>query len=315
MLQQTQVNTVIPYFQRWMRRFPNVRTVASAPLQEVLKFWEGLGYYTRARQLHRAAQILVGEHGGELPSSHTDWLALPGIGPYTAGAICSISFDQPTPILDGNVIRVLARAFGIAHEPQSGEGKKKFWQLAELLVQTAAAIGPGNAGALNEALMELGATICVPRLPHCAECPIRNNCFAFKRDEQQNLPNLARRPKTTSRFFHAFVLDRNNRVLVRQRPARVVNGGLWEFPNHEVGSTDAKVLFKGLPARKFTPITTIRHAITRYRITMQVFRANIGRTTPIPEFAGEWRRIDDLKDLPFPSAHKRIVKLLSAREE
>jgi A/G-specific adenine glycosylase len=245
MLQQTQVKTVIPYWERWMRALPDIRALAKARPQTVLKLWEGLGYYSRARNLHRAAQMLSARDRGRFPEHFEAVLALPGVGRYTAGAICSIAFNQPTPVLDGNVMRVLTRLFAIAANPRAAKTNAHLWELSEQLVRSAASLPspqlgdgqgrvnsafgahqPGNCSLLNQAVMELGAVICTPRQPQCARCPARRFCLARKLDRASEFPNLGPRQATTFRRMAALVLEHRGRVLVRQRPAGVLNGHL-----------------------------------------------------------------------------------------
>ena len=278
MLQQTQVKTVIPYWERWMRELPTIEAAAKAPSAKIHKLWEGLGYYTRVRNLQKAAQQIVAQQtsrrrrGDEsqtknkletphvvsykFPENFDDVLALPGIGRYTAGAICSIAFNQPTPILDGNVIRVLTRIFGIAENPKEKKTNARLWQLAEELVLRASSIqhptsnsrtrrdrGPAetiHCSHLNQSLMELGALICTPRNPQCSICPVKKLCVAFKENRIEELPNLGKRETATARAFFAFVIERDGKFLVRQRPTGIVNAHLWEFPNFEINGENRR---------------------------------------------------------------------------
>jgi A/G-specific adenine glycosylase len=256
MLQQTQVKTVVPFWNRWMRELPTIESAAKASPAKIHKLWEGLGYYTRVRNLQKAAEQIVqsgkrkAESGNfvcQFPAKFDDVLALPGIGRYTAGAICSIAFNQPMPILDGNVIRVLTRIFGIAENPKEKATNARLWKLAEELVTRAALITyqANNSRTrtkneddccshLNQSLMELGALVCTPRNPQCNICPVRKLCVAFREDRVEELPNLGEREKATPRRFAAFIVESNGHFLVRQRPAGVVNSHLWEFPNVEI---------------------------------------------------------------------------------
>jgi adenine-specific DNA glycosylase len=268
MLQQTQVQTVIAYWNRWMRALPTVDSLAAAPPETILKLWEGLGYYRRARQLQAAARQIRDVHGGRFPEAFGDILALPGIGRYTAGAICSIAYNQPCPIVDGNVRRVLTRLRGIQRPPEDRATETELWDLAGRLVQAADRLRPGSGPAgkprrgvarptaakrgarrpaaaeklpgiarcasLNQALMELGATLCTPRQPRCDACPVVAHCVARRHHWQERLPAPARRPATIHRMAYAFVLERRGRFLVRQRPGSGHNAHFWEFPNLEV---------------------------------------------------------------------------------
>ena len=282
MLQQTQVKTVIPYWERWMRELPDIQSLARASEQKVLKLWEGLGYYTRARNLQRAAQSL---NGDAFPTRFDDVLALPGIGRYTAGAICSIAFDQPTPILDGNVRRVLSRLFAT---------HKDLWELAQELVAKTP-----SCGAFNQALMELGAVICTPREPRCGECPVTPHCLGRKLGRVADFPSKPKRADPTQRRFAVFVYHNKGRYLVRQRPADVVNGRLWEFPNVEV---------KKKASPKGTRLCSFQHTITRYRNSVDAFLVE-----QKPNLAGKWLSLARLDQLPFSSAHRKILVALRTR--
>jgi len=370
MLQQTQVKTVMPYWKRWMRELPTIETVANASSDKIHKLWEGLGYYTRARNLQKAAQQIVANRRAEFhdapnngdsqssslrkrneyrfPEKFNDVLALPGIGRYTAGAICSIAFNQPTPILDGNVIRVLTRIFGIRENPREKKTNARLWRLAEDLVfhvasspficrrrrkeshsislssQSLLTSSP-TCSHLNQSLMELGALVCTPRNPQCAICPVRKLCVAFQQNRVGEFPNLGKREKSTVRRFVAFVVERDGKFLVRQRPAGVVNAHLWEFPNIEVNDANprTKEVFRselGFAPPKLSRLCTVKHSITRYRITLEAFRVNLGgasstspknskmgrRGTP-PSETGIWLPLSKLSALAFTAAHKKVI--------
>jgi A/G-specific adenine glycosylase len=353
MLQQTQVRTVIPFWNRWMRELPTIASVAKASPARIHKLWEGLGYYTRARNVQKAAKQIIecGVRNAEcgnakFPDTFEGVLALPGIGRYTAGAICSIAFNQPTPILDGNVIRVLARTVGIGENPKEKETNARLWQLAEALVTHAKDAKSKNTlrpsrplreehscSHLNQSLMELGALVCTPRNPQCQVCPVKKLCAAFRTNRVEELPNLGKREKTTARRFAAFVVERNGRFLIRQRPTGVVNAHLWEFPNVEVNGANfsPKQMFKS--SFGFTPpelplLATVKHSITRYRITLEAFHANLGGTSSKgphskktksgtrltrPSEIGFWKTPAQMRRLAFSSAHKKILGILGKR--
>ncbi len=344
MLQQTQVKTVIPYWERWMRELPTIEAVAKARSEKVHKLWEGLGYYTRARNLQMAAKQIMETHGGKFPHNFDNVLALPGIGRYTAGAICSIAFNQPTPILDGNVIRVLTRVFGIGDNPREKQTNARLWQMAEELVshaktqrtprlKTFVSFAPlreeKSCSFLNQSLMELGALVCTPRNPQCQICPLIKLCVAFREGRVGELPNLGKSEAATARRFVAFVVDRNGLFLVRQRPAGVVNAHLWEFPNAESGDTkpDVKKIFKsifGVEPPEVHLLCTVKHSITRYRITLEAFRVHLGArssTTPKhfgtrsarPSEIGVWLPPAKLDSLAFASAHRKVLGALITR--
>lgn len=308
MLQQTQVKTVIPYWQRWMGELPTIQSLAKAPPEKIHKLWEGLGYYTRVRNMQKAAQMIVETHGGKFPDNFEDVLSLPGIGRYTAGAICSIAFNQATPIVDGNVIRVLTRLYGIAENPRDKQTNAKLWQMAEALVQRST----GKCSELNQSLMELGALVCTPQQPQCGICPVKTMCVAHQKNCVETLPNLGKRQTATARRFVAFVVERRGKFFVQQRPANVVNGHLWEFPNVEVNATGAR---RDSLASDFqlegpsAPLCRIKHSITRYRITLEAFRAKFSSAQSIQR-PGEWRSLDELQRLAFPSAHRQILEHL-----
>ena len=313
MLQQTQVKTVIPYWDRWMLELPDVDALATARPERVLKLWEGLGYYTRARNLQRSAQLIVTQHDGVFPRRFEDILALPGIGRYTAGAVSSIAFDEPRPILDGNVIRVLTRLCGIADNPREKETNARLWQIAEGLVTRA---GPKRCSALNQALMELGALVCTPRAPQCGTCPLRQRCEARITGRTDSLPNLGPRAAPTERQVIAFVFERAGKFLVCQRPAHVVNGQLWEFPNHEVDGaarTTADSLLAEhhrVRAAQAQPLVTVRHSITRYRILLQAFHVELQARDVRRERRGRWLTCAELDTLPFASAHRKVLNAI-----
>ncbi len=328
MLQQTQVRTVIPFWPRWMRELPDLRAAANASPEKIHKLWEGLGYYTRVRNLQQAARGILARHGGKFPENFDDVLALPGVGRYTAGAICSIAFNHPTPILDGNVIRVLTRIFGIVQDPKEKETNARLWSLAEDLVCRAknakAAKGKNSSrpshpsretnscSFLNQSLMELGALVCTPRNPQCRICPVKRLCVAFRENRTGELPNPGKRTKATARRFVAFVVERNGRFLVRQRPAGIVNSHLWEFPNVEVNGANpkAKDIFEsqfGFAPAELSPLATVKHSITRYRITLEAFTAGLKRLPP--KSTGVWQTPAQMGQLAFAAAHKKLATL------
>jgi A/G-specific adenine glycosylase len=308
MLQQTQVKTVIPYFERWMCALPTVEALARAPLAKILKLWEGLGYYNRVRNAQAAARQIVREHGGRFPEAFDDVLALPGVGRYTAGAICSIAFSQPAPILDGNVIRVLTRLFGIAGNPRDKSVNNKLWGVAEALV-SARGVEPSL---LNQALMELGALICLPRQPKCSACPARRDCFAFRENRVAEFPALARRMPARQRRFIAFVVPEaeGGRFLLRRRPAGDVNAGLWEFPNIEIPVKTRNPAARAAPFSLSPggPFLRLRHSITNSRILLEAFRASVSAQ---PEPPGSWKTLAEARRLAFTSAHRKVLDAIT----
>lgn len=316
MLQQTQVATVIPYWERWLKAFPTVEVLAQAPEARVLKLWEGLGYYSRARNLQRAAQVILRDHAGRMPAQPEVLRQLPGIGPYTAGAVASIAFNLPEPVLDGNVIRVLTRLRAWFGDPKARELQARLWTEARHFVEAAAAVsttGPrGNCSALNQGLMELGATVCTPTKPQCSKCPWESVCQANVRGLTVQLPESSPRAVTETRRFATALLRHQDRWLVRQRPEGMVNAGYWEFPNLEVLANDeplsALAGWLGIPADSFTSAGTLRHAITRYRMTQHLFRAEVPRALPLPD--ARWVSLADLEALALTGPHRRLARTL-----
>jgi A/G-specific adenine glycosylase len=340
MLQQTQVKTVLPYWERWMETMPDIESLARAKPEKLHKLWEGLGYYTRVRNMQKAAKLIVAEHGGSFPTDFEEVLALPGIGRYTAGAICSIAFNQPKPILDGNVIRVLTRLYGIEGNPREPKTNAKLWSLAERLVSRAAklptagdirntrlakrtgsSISLGACSQFNQSVMELGALICAPRQPKCEACPLSAHCVARRKGLTSNLPNSDPKIAPTARHFVAFVVGKNGQFLVRQRPEGVVNGHLWEFPNLELTTNGAKAHGRAtilqLASNMFQPkpsavelLCTVRHSITRYRIRLDVYRVSGDNLSTTPPSNDIWLSESKLNERPFTAAHKRVLPLL-----
>ncbi|MCX8156672.1 MAG: A/G-specific adenine glycosylase [Verrucomicrobiae bacterium] len=329
MLQQTQVAIVIPYWERWMRELPTVQALAEASAQKVLKLWEGLGYYRRARHLQAAARQLVEQHQGQFPTTPAGWLELPGVGRYTAGAVLSIAFNQPAPILDGNVQRVLCRFHGFHQNPGTAAAQKQLWALAEAWVQLAAESGqkkphlfPRACSALNQALMELGAVICTPRQPRCDACPLRGGCFACTHQQTHQLPVRERRAAVIKRITLAAVVEAGNQILVRQRPAEGVNGNLWEFPAYELPAEANEGVDKaaerrrlvqwlrrklGVTAHDLRAAGTYRHNITCHRYEMRVWRAKALPLPPRDERA-RWITRTELNRLPMPAVHRRLAR-------
>ncbi len=315
MLQQTQVETVRPYFARWLRRFPSFRSLAAARQDEVLKCWEGLGYYSRARNMHAAARTVVNELGGRLPRTTPELRKLPGIGPYTAGAIASIAFGLDEPVLDGNVIRVLCRLLAIRRNPSDARVRKSLWQLAGRLVP------PGEAGPFNEAMMDLGATICTPRRPDCPHCPLRTVCDARSKGLQEKLPVKTRRKATPHYDVVVAVIIKGGRVLIDRRSDAGMLGGLWEFPGGKVEPGESPVQAVRREVREEIgievapqdkPFVTVSHAYSHFRITLQAFRCRHlrGRARAIGPAAVRWVDADKLTTYAFPRANQKVLRAL-----
>jgi A/G-specific adenine glycosylase len=370
MLQQTQVDTVMPYFNRFLDRFPTLNDLAAAPIGEVLKLWEGLGYYARARNLHQAAKVIVTDLNGEWPRTVEGLLTLPGIGRYSAGAIASLAFGVRAPVLDGNVIRVLCRVFAIQRDPKDSKVREELWQLAESLlpksrradipmsappvrgtdipmsapagmpaspvrgadIPMSAPIGMsaptgmgmpvlrGTAGEFNEALMELGATICTPRNPKCEACPIAAHCEAKRRGLQDQLPIKTKRQPLPHFDVTAAVIRRNGRLLIAQRPFGGRLGGLWEFPGGKVeaGESLPQCLRReikeelGFRIKVGDFITSIDHAYTHFKITLHAFECTVVSGEPrklgVEDF--KWVRMGELDRFAFAKTDLRIIEAL-----
>ncbi len=337
MLQQTQVATVVPYYQRFLRDLPTIESLAAADESAVLRLWEGLGYYRRARQLHRAARIIVEQHDGEFPRSAQVARKLPGIGQYTAAAILSIAHNQREPVLEANTIRLYSRLLAFRGDPRSTAGKR-------LLVEAAASWLPrSRAGQFNQAVMELGSTICTPREPSCGDCPVNDLCVARDEGLVEEIPIPARRPKIEEVRETALVLRRRRRYLLYQRADDERWAGMWDFPRltGDAGSTPTKSTRRancvsavvdqlGIRPKSVEQLTTLRHGVTRYRITLEVLLVELP-ATGAPKFAngrgkrnqshvlglerGRWFAVDELGELPLPVTARRIAKLLLAQQQ
>ncbi len=320
MLQQTQVATVIPYWERWMATLPDIRALAEAPEERVLKHWEGLGYYSRARNLQRAAQQIQVEWGGAFPDDYEAILSLPGIGRYTAGAVASIAFGQAKPILDGNVIRVLTRLDGLRECVKDQAVKERLWQRADALVQRvnrSRSESKNPCGDFNQSLMELGALVCVPRNPACDACPLRTLCLARRDGLQDVLPNKGERKKMVARHFLALVMRREGEFLVRQRQKETVNRGFWEFPATELSAKDPTgqrwiLEMSGRRLEELRTLGTIKHAIMNNRITLNVMATEVPGDFRSQLEEGRWVSREALEALAFTSAHRKIVRRLLA---
>jgi len=316
MLQQTQVATVLPYYERWMQRFPTARALAEAAEDEVLHAWQGLGYYSRARRLLQGARAVVERHGGQLPDSAEALLALPGIGPYSAGAIASIAYGQAEPIVDGNVVRVLTRHFALRGDPARAPLKAELWALARALIPE------GCASDFNQSLMELGATVCTPKQPRCDGCPVRGQCAAHAEGIVEQLPETARRPETTALHVVAALVWRRRRVLVTQLRDNAPRwAGMWQFPNAQrrTKETAEQALSRavrdsvGLDAEATGLCAVVKHGVTRYRITLDAYTASAprGRPRPLGCQALRWCAPDELEALAMPAAHRKIAGKLA----
>ena len=315
MLQQTRVDQATPYFHRFMKRFPSLKSLASASQEEVLKLWEGLGYYSRARNLHKAAQIIVSDYRGRFPATAEEIIKLPGIGGYTAAAIGSLAFNLDLAVLDGNVIRVLSRLFAYAKDTRSGAAKKELQLWADgLLIR-------GKAGDFNEAMMELGATICTPKNPDCPNCPLARVCLGKASGKPTTFPVKAPKKKTPHIIVGAAVItNRKGEILVAQRRQQDMLGGLWEFPGgkQEEGETIEECIVRelkeelGINIETGDFLVTVKHAYSHFTMDMHTYFARIksGRPRPIHCQDYRWLKRSELSTLPYSKADLKIIEAL-----
>lgn len=308
MLQQTRVETVIPYFEKWMSQFPTVQTLADASERDVLNAWEGLGYYSRARNLHKAAKVIVCEYGGILPRSVDDLLKLPGIGRYTAGAIASLAFGADEPALDGNLKRVYARLFDVTEPVDSPKGERLLWEIASRNLPR------GKAGDFNQALMDLGAMLCLPKNPRCLLCPLRELCKARANGTQELRPVKQPKKSVPHHVHAAGVIVRRGEVLLAQKPSKGLLGGMWEFPNGRVQGDPAEELTQVLEAgyrlkvQKKEALGVVQHAYTHFKVTVHVFRCDLLEMADAP--ALQWVAIGKLGEYPMGKIDRWIANAL-----
>ncbi len=331
MLQQTQVATVIDYYRRFLARFPNVVTLAGAEEQEVLALWAGLGYYRRARQLHAAAQVMATEFGGEFPSAFEDILKLPGVGRYTAGAIASFAFDQRAPVLEANTIRLFSRLLALRDAPSRAASQRRLWEFAEQILPRRS----GGSGEINQAVMELGSLICTPKQPDCDSCPVARMCPTFELGLQSEIP----RPNPKKAFVaknHALVVIWNRgKVLMRRNPPGQWWDGLWDFPRTDVTGDGSNASFfdaarpdsedslsgvrsalsrdLGLRCVPLEHFRTIKHGVTRFRISLFCYRAEReDSASSLRKLEAEWRWVDirSPPDLPLTSTAEKLRRAL-----
>ena len=334
MLQQTQVATVIPYYERWIERFPTPQALADASTEEVLKAWEGLGYYSRARNLHSACREIIEQYDGRVPDSLQEIQQLPGIGRYTAGAILSMAYDQAVPVVDGNVQRVLSRLYAIWRDPK--KSAQHFWKLASSLVPKK------TSGDFNQALMELGATLCTPTHPSCLICPVQRWCQAQKKGIQDQLPMTTPREKNTPVYLASALIQKNDQVLLCQRPSEPKKGhlaGLWELPTIPISSqeeADQKLTSflkatLGIDTETQGRPISLKTSRTHFRLHFQVFKMTcIGnimlrqdsrikagkRKTPVLAKLGypsdmslsRWIPIEEIAHLPLPGVWAKLLR-------
>ncbi len=314
MLQQTQVVTVIAYYQNFLKQFPTLADLAAAPLADVLKAWEGLGYYARARNLHRAAGEILTRHEGRFPTTYAELRALPGFGEYTAGAVASIAFGEAVPAVDGNVRRVLARLFAIEGDVRQGAAARQLKQIAETLVD------PTQPGEWTQTLMELGALVCLPRAPKCLLCPVNTLCRGRLLGLERELPHRpSKRPRPHFNVTAA-VIRRDDYLLIAQRPVEGMLGGLWEFPGgkQEDGETLADCLRREIKEELDLEIavgqliTKVKHGYTHFKFTLHAFACQLLGGQPRALGAADWRwvTLEEIETFPFPRTDLKIIEAL-----
>ncbi len=311
MLQQTQVPTVIPYYQEFLRTFPTIRQLAKADLSRVLAIWEGLGYYSRARNLHQASREILSRFNGKVPDNLSDLLSLPGIGRYTAGAVLSIAFNKEAPILDGNVKRVLSRLFAVSGDEVKNRREGHLWDLSKSLIPK------GHAGSFNQALMDLGATVCTPNAPQCSRCPLHDFCMARASGNPERFPSRSSKKPIPTVHSVSAVIQRNGEVLIRQRPPRGLLGGLWEFPNWKISSREdpaLKVLncIKNelrLRIKSREALGSFKHTFSHFKLTLLPYLCQTaGRRRN-----GTWVPVRNLHLFPMSRLHRRIAQTVGEK--
>lgn len=300
MLQQTTVKTVIDYFNRWMIRFPNIESLAAADLQDVLLAWQGLGYYTRAKKIHECAQVLVRDYAGQIPNKRELLLKLPGIGPYSASSICAFAFNQPETVVDGNVIRVIARLYGLTHAVT----KEEIYRLAQPLT-------PVHQGAdYASAIMDLGATVCTPANPQCEICPLKNNCLAFKKQLTEQIPLIEKPVKKIKKGYVYLIQNKAGAFYIEKRAGKGLLSGLFEFPWQE--NKEQYPLFEHAGWRRTNNV--VSHTFTHFQLTLQIVRLSICESDEIPLKEGLFVLPQDFKAYPFSTLMKKVMKYLIEKE-
>ena len=318
MLQQTQVETVIPYYRRFLRRFPSMASLARASIDDVLAVWAGLGYYSRARNFHAAARQVVETCGGRVPRELEAMLSLPGVGRYTAGAVLSIAYGLPVPIVDGNVARVLCRLCAIGGDPKSSRVRKRLWSVAGQLVPS------DQAGEFNQAMMELGSLVCTPTRPACLVCPVSAQCAARRLGKQDALPRKQKARRVQHYDVPVGLIWRRGKLLITKRPLDAMLGGLWEFPGgkQEPGESLEAALRReiqeetGLAVTVGEHLLSVDHAYSHFRVTLHAFHcaAPRGRVRVTKCDAFKWVAVGELGGYPFPSGSRAIIRKLTSQE-
>jgi A/G-specific adenine glycosylase len=313
MLQQTTVAAVVPYFERWLEVFPDARSLAEAPPRRVLREWQGLGYYQRARNLHAAAKEVVRGHGGRVPDDAGALRRLPGFGPYTTAAVLSLAYGRPLPVIDANVRRVLMRILALRGRAEARVDR----DLRPFLDRVFPAASPGD---FNQALMELGALVCRSRSPQCLACPVRGFCRAARLGIQETIP-LPKKSSVEKIEVVVAVIERDGRILLQERPAGGLLAGLWEFPGGKVepGERLTEALRReireelGAEIEAVRRLTTVRHAYTRFEATLHAYRCRVRGGEFKPGLRRRWVTLKAVRDYPLPSGSVKIVEALESR--
>ncbi|MDX2494472.1 MAG: A/G-specific adenine glycosylase [Desulfuromusa sp.] len=310
MLQQTTVAAVIGYYQRFLKQLPNVELLAAAPLEDIIDLWAGLGYYSRARNLHAAAKMVVEQFNGYFPEDVESLQKLPGVGRSTAGAISALAFDQRAPILDGNVRRVLCRLFALREPPRSTSAEKQLWFWSEQLTPVE------NVHDYTQAIMDLGATVCVPRKPLCDECPLAELCRAYKLGLEQKLPLKQTVKPIPTRYEVALLIEHHGCYLVRRRMTDGFLGGMWEFPTISLteGEDPEKKLYLLLADFGLNgsaeQVGTIQHVYSHFRLKSVAYCKKIENFPNLSEDNNSWFPLEQLKNMALHGAHKKVLGIL-----
>lgn len=316
MLQQTRVDQALPYFERFTEAFPTLPDLANADLDEVLLEWEGLGYYSRARNLHRAVREVMADYGGTIPADEKAFRALPGVGPYTTAAVLSLAYEQPLAVLDGNVIRVLTRVFGIAEDAGKARTRARLTNLGNALIPEK------SPGMFNEAVMELGATVCKPRNPDCPSCPLSPECVAYRTNRVHDFPVTRKKvPVPHLDIAVGVLINPRLEILIQQRPEDGMLGGLWEFPGGKVesGESPADACIRelqeelGLDVEVDFPLKPVKHAYSHFKITLHAFLIFTDDAVQPHHYADlpvRWISLDDLDSVAFPRANRKVIEQL-----
>jgi len=317
MLQQTQVDTVIPYYKRFLKKYRSVKTLANAKEDELLKVWEGLGYYSRALNMKVAASEMVESGNGQMPGSYDELIKLKGIGPYIAAAVSSIAFGELRPVVDGNVLRVFSRYWGILDDIMKQKTRQGF---VDRLSEYISREDPSD---FNQAVMELGALVCSPRNPNCLICPIRRNCFARKSSRQEDFPVKEKKGKVPHYNIAVGIIQKNGRYLIAKRKSGQLLGGLWEFPGGKIekGETRESALKREIKEETNLIIdvgkvcATVKHAYSHFKVTLHAYHCAVESGLAKPNSAEElrWIRLSELENYPFPGGNRKILERLFSR--